>query len=109
MKQPTEADIEWVEPAIPEELTLLIEQLAREVHETWMQGRLNEGWTWGAVRNDALKQHPCLVPYDELSENEKDYDRRTATTTLKTLIKLGWRIERVDKTEGKGTVPMGEK
>ena len=35
-----------------------------------------------------------LVPYDELPESEKDYDRNTAMQTLKLILKLGYRIEK---------------
>lgn len=85
--------IDLSEVTLPEGLEPLIELVARNVHETWAQGRINEGWTWGPERDDTLKQHPCLVDYDELPESEKDYDRRTAIGTLKTILKLGWNIE----------------
>ena len=56
-----------------------------------------EGWTWGKERNDALKRHPCLVPYGELPESEKDYDRNTALETLKLIQKLGFVIIKKEK------------
>lgn len=76
------------------ELTALQEDLARNVHEVWAAGRLAEGWKYGAVRNDARKEHPCLVPYDQLPESERAYDRRTSLETLKVIRKLGWKIEK---------------
>lgn len=79
---------------LSDELKLLVEQLAHNVHENWAQGRLNDGWTLGPERNDALKQHPCLIEYDDLPQSEKDYDRETVVTTLKTVLKLGWTIEK---------------
>lgn len=77
---------------LPEELNVLIEQMAKNVHDVWAQSRMEQGWTYGDSRNDALKHHPCLVPYDELPEVEKAYDRDTALGTLKLIIKLGFRI-----------------
>ena len=74
------------------ELLTLIEQIATNVHEVWAAARLNEGWRYGAKRDDERKEHPCLVPYSELPESEKEYDRKTATETLKTIISLGFRI-----------------
>ena len=59
--------------SLPEGMETLVEALARNVHEVWAAGRLEDGWVLGEERNDALKQHPCLVPYEELSEEEKDY------------------------------------
>ena len=79
---------------LSEEMKQLVEQLARNVHENWALGRINEGWTYGSERNDALKQHPCLIDYDDLPENEKDYDRNTAVETLKLILKLEWKIEK---------------
>ena len=77
---------------LPESLTPLIEALAENVHDTWAKGRMDEGWTYGPVRDDAKKQHPCLVPYSELPESEKAYDRDTAISTLKFICKMGYGI-----------------
>lgn len=79
---------------LSEGLQQLVEQLARNVHDIWAVGRLNEGWTYGPNRNDTLKQHPCLVDYSDLPDNEKEYDRNTATETLKMILKLGWKVEK---------------
>lgn len=76
------------------ELKQLTEQMARNVHDIWVLGRIKDGWTYGPERNDVLKKHPCLVDYDELPESEKEYDRNTAVETLKLIVKLGWRIEK---------------
>lgn len=77
---------------LPEELNVLIEQMAKNVHEVWAQSRIKQGWRYGNERSDALKQHPCLVPYEELPEVEKAYDRDTALETLKLISKLGFKI-----------------
>lgn len=79
---------------VPEELLLLTEKIAENVHENWSLGRIAEGWTYGEVRDDAKKTTPCLVPYSELSEGEKEYDRVTAFETLKLIIALGYTIEK---------------
>lgn len=77
---------------LPVELNELVEKMAENVHEVWAQSRISQGWTYGAERSDALKQHPCLVPYNELPEVEKAYDRDTAVGTLKLISKLGFKI-----------------
>ena len=79
---------------LPDTLNELAEFLAKNVHEVWSAERMADGWTFGKERNDALKQHPCLVPYEELSEKEKEYDRKTSQETLKLIKKLGFKIER---------------
>ena len=68
------------------------EMMARNTHEVWAAGRIADGWRWGPVRDDAKKEHPCLVPYDALPEEERDYDRRTSMETLKLLVRLGCTI-----------------
>jgi hypothetical protein len=77
---------------LPVELDELVEMIAKNVHEVWAQNRLNEGWVYGNERSDTLKTHPCLIPYDELPEIEKEYDRDTAMETLRLICKLGFKI-----------------
>lgn len=84
--------IDTSEVQLPAELDELVEKIAENVHEVWAQNRLDEGWVYGNERNDMLKTHPCLVPYEELSELEKAYDRNTAMETLRLICKLGFKI-----------------
>ena len=90
----TPTPINTTDVELSDELKQLVEQLARNVHDNWAIGRLNDGWTYGPERNDALKQHPCLVDYNDLPESEKEYDRNTSIETLKLILKLGWKIEK---------------
>jgi hypothetical protein len=90
--EPRPIDTSAVE--LSQELLELTEKLAESTHDHWARRRMAEGWTWGATRDDVAKQHPDLVPYGELSDSEKQYDRETAMQTLKAIIALGWRIER---------------
>jgi len=79
---------------LTDDLNELVEQMAENVHDIWAQSRMQQGWTYGPERNDELKHHPCLIPYGELPEVEKDYDRNTAVETLKLILKLGFKIEK---------------
>ncbi len=90
MYKPEPADTSDI--VLPESLEDLAELLAENVHEVWAQNREREGWSYGESRSLSDKLTPCLVPYSELSETEKDYDRRTASETLKFIMKLGYRI-----------------
>lgn len=72
----------------------LTEKLAENVHDMWALGRINDGWRYGEKRDDAAKTHPCLVPYSQLPDSEKEYDRNTAMSTLKLIVKLGYKIEK---------------
>ena len=82
------------EVSLPQELLVLTEQIAENVHEVWAAARIAEGWTYGPVRDDARKQTPCLVPYADLPEEEKEYDRNTALQTLKLIVALGYDIQK---------------
>lgn len=86
--------IETKEVQLSDELKSLSEVLAKHVHEVWAKGRIEQGWEFGPVRDDRLKQTPCLVPYEELTEEERDYDRNTSQETLRLLLKMGYRIEK---------------
>ncbi len=79
---------------VPSELLDLAEALARNVHENWAVERIKQGWKLGPERNDAKMEHPCLIPYDELPEEEKDYDRNTTMETLKVILGLGYVLEK---------------
>lgn len=84
--------IDTKDVVLPKELCSLAEEIAKNVHEVWSEGRMKEGWTYGEERDDAKKHHPCLVPYEELTETEKEYDRKTSQETLKLIMKLGFKI-----------------
>ena len=77
---------------LPASLSALLERLAENTHEVWAAQRLQDGWTYGPQRNDASKQHPGLVPYSDLSESEKEYDRKTAAETIRAVISLGYEV-----------------
>ena len=77
---------------LPEELKPLLEAMAKNVHEVWAQTRIAQGWQCGPERNDAMKCHPMLIPYEDLPEEEKLYDRNTAAETLRFILKSGFKI-----------------
>ncbi len=80
--------------ALDEQILVLTELLAKHTHDVWAQQRLAEGWRYGPTRNDARKEHPNLVPYEELTHDEQEYDRRTSLQTLQAIIALGYRIQK---------------
>lgn len=76
----------------------LREAIAENAHEIWARNRMNEGWSYGPQRDDKLKQTPDMVPYAELSELEKNYDRNMAIDTIKLIYKLGYDIVKFHNT-----------
>ena len=78
---------------LPRGLRKLTEELAQNNHDLWAKQRLSEGWTYGSNRDDHKKTHPDLIPYGDLSDSEKEYDRITAMEGLRAIIALGYQIE----------------
>ena len=90
--KPEPLDTQAIE--LPDELQQLLERLAENTHDVWARQRMADGWTWGPHRDDAAKKNPCLVPYADLPESEKVYDRQTAGEVLKAILKLGYKVQR---------------
>ncbi len=78
--------------ALSPELEALAEDMARNVHEVWAAGRIAEGWRYGPCRDDEKRLTPCLVPYDQLPESEKEYDRATSRETIRYILAAGFKI-----------------
>ncbi len=85
--------IDTSDVSLPDDLLELTEKIAENVHDVWALGRISEGWTWGEKRDNEKKTTPMLVPYGDLPESKKEYDRKTALETLKLIIKLGYEIK----------------
>ena len=79
---------------LSDDLLGLCEALAENTHDVWASGRIAQGWTYGEKRDDEKKTTPCLVPYSELTESEKEYDRNTALETIKVMLKMGYKISK---------------
>ncbi len=79
---------------LPRDLQELVELLAENSHNVWSQQRLSDGWSHGHERDDSDRKHPCLIPYERLPEQEKEYDRNSVVETLKVAMKLGYRLVR---------------
>lgn len=86
--------IDTSEIQLEEDILELTEFLAKNIHDIWALQRIKQGWKPGEKRDDNKKEHPCLVPYDELPEEEKIYDRMTTLEAIKVIIALGYKIHR---------------
>ncbi len=83
------------------ELNRLAERIAENTHNVWMELRLRDGWRRGPNRDDRLRETPCLVPYGELPEGERAYDRAVAMQAVKMILHLGYDITpREDHPQG---------
>ena len=90
--RPQPKDLDHVQ--LPKGFEALREAIAEHAHDTWAQERQSEGWTFGPKRDDQLLETPDMVPYTQLPESEKQYDRIMAENTLKLLTVLGYKIEK---------------
>lgn len=79
---------------LSDDLAELQEAIAENAHEIWAKARNDQGWTYGPERNDAKKETPDMIPYCNLPESEKLYDREMAMQTLKLVKKLGFEIRK---------------
>lgn len=95
--EPKPIDLTDVE--LTEDLADLREAIAENAHDVWAVERLAQGWTHGPQRDDNLKQTPCMVPYSQLPDSEKKFDRDMAMNTLKLVKKLGYDIIKREDTE----------
>jgi RyR domain len=86
--------IDTANVTLTKEVLDLTEQLAKHAHDIWSLQRIKDAWKLGPKRDDAKKEHPCLVAYEELPDSEKQYDRNAALQTLKAIMALGYRIEK---------------
>lgn len=93
---------------IPEDVLELIELLAKNTHEVWAKNRISEGWSYGPERNDPKKQTPCLVPYEELSEEEKLYDRETSRQTIAVILSMGYQLISPSQKRAHGKLDCSE-
>ena len=85
-------DLKHVE--LPNGFDELREAIAENAHDRWALERQSEGWTYGPKRDDSKLETPDMVPYAQLPESEKQYDRIMAEDTLKLLTALGYKIEK---------------
>lgn len=97
MYQPAPIDTSSV--ILPQDILELTERIAQNVHDVWAQGRIAEGWVYGDTKDPDKKTTPLLIPYDELPESEKDYDRNTAMESLKLILLLGYEIRKAPQEE----------
>jgi len=88
----TPLPIDTSEIFIDQDILELIELIANNTHDVWAESRIEEGWIYGPTKDSNLKTTPDLVPYEDLPESEKEYDRKTAMEAIKILISLGYKI-----------------
>lgn len=90
MKEYNPKPVDLSDVVLDDDLTELREAIAENAHDIWAVARQKEGWTYGPNRDDEKKYSPCMMPYSDLPECEKEYDREMAMQTIKLIHKLGY-------------------
>ncbi|XP_056249309.1 ryanodine receptor 3-like isoform X2 [Seriola aureovittata] len=88
--------VETSQIVMPPHLEKVRDKLAENIHELWGMNKIELGWSYGKIRDDNKRQHPCLVDFSKLPETEKNYNLQMSTETLKTLLALGCRVVHVN-------------
>ncbi|TNM94653.1 hypothetical protein fugu_017412 [Takifugu bimaculatus] len=91
---PTPVDTSQV--VLPTHLDNVRDKLAENIHELWGMNKIELGWTYGKIRDDNKRQHPCLVDFVKLPETERNYNLQMSSETLKTLLALGCHVAQVN-------------
>ena len=99
MKTYTPKPIDLSDVELSEDLNELREAIAENAHEVWAVERVAQGWSYGPQRDDSKKENPCMVPYSQLPDSEKRFDREMAMNTIKLLKKLGYDLIKREETE----------
>uniref|UniRef100_A0A4W5N343 Ryanodine receptor 3 n=1 Tax=Hucho hucho TaxID=62062 RepID=A0A4W5N343_9TELE len=88
--------VETSQIIMPPYLEKVRDRLAENIHELWGMNKIELGWSYGKIRDDNKRQHPCLVDFSRLPETEKNYNLQMSTETLKTLLALGCHVVQVN-------------
>ncbi|KAE8585794.1 hypothetical protein XENTR_v10021457 [Xenopus tropicalis] len=89
--------VDTVQIVLPPHLERIREKLAENIHELWALTRIEQGWTYGTVRDDNKRLHPCLLDFHNLPEPERNYNLQMSGETLKTLLALGCHVGMADE------------
>ncbi|TMS22614.1 Ryanodine receptor 2 [Larimichthys crocea] len=91
---PTPVDTSQI--VLPPHLERIREKLAENIHELWVMNKIELGWTYGAVRDDNKRQHPCLVEFCKLPEQERSYNLQMSLETLNYELSSGYKPAPLD-------------
>ncbi len=73
-----------------------LERLAEAAHIVWMEGKVRDGWKYGPVTDKANKIHSCIIPYDQLSETDKESDRDMVRGIPSILAAAGYKMVKAE-------------
>ncbi|XP_071665440.1 ryanodine receptor 3 isoform X10 [Patagioenas fasciata] len=84
---------------LPEKLEYIVSKYAEHSHDKWAFDKTNSGWKYGVSLDENMKTHPLIRPFKTLTEKEKEIYRWPARESLKTMLAMGWSLERTKEGE----------
>uniref|UniRef100_A0AAX7TRD1 Ryanodine receptor 3 n=1 Tax=Astatotilapia calliptera TaxID=8154 RepID=A0AAX7TRD1_ASTCA len=85
--------------SLPEKLEYIANKYAEHSHDKWSSEKMSVGWKHGDTVDEQAKTHPLLKPYKSLSEKERETYRWPVRESLKSMLAMGWNIERTKEGE----------
>ena len=64
------------------------ERTPEDSHASWLHEKESTGWVYGEVKDPEKKTHPCIMPYDQLPQEQrtKDYLFKAVVDALKDCV-----------------------
>nr|XP_020741933.1 ryanodine receptor 3 [Odocoileus virginianus texanus] len=91
--------INTVNFSLPEKLEYIVTKYAEHSHDKWACDKSQNGWKYGISLDENVKTHPLIRPFKTLTEKEKEIYRWPARESLKTMLAVGWSVERTKEGE----------
>lgn len=85
--------------SLPEKLEYIVTKYAEHSHDKWACDKSQNGWKYGISLDENMKTHPLIRPFKTLTEKEKEIYRWPARESLKTMLAVGWTVERTKEGE----------
>ncbi|MGH0131347.1 UNVERIFIED_CONTAM: hypothetical protein FKN15_047691 [Acipenser sinensis] len=85
--------------SLPEKMEYIANKYAEHSHDKWASEKVVGGWKYGETVDEKLKTHPLLRPYKSLAEKEREIYRWPVRESLKSMLAMGWNIERTKEGE----------
>eukprot|EP00002_Diphylleia_rotans_P030318 TRINITY_DN621_c0_g3_i1.p1 TRINITY_DN621_c0_g3~~TRINITY_DN621_c0_g3_i1.p1 ORF type:complete len:392 (-),score=109.13 TRINITY_DN621_c0_g3_i1:148-1323(-) len=73
----------------------MADEMAEYIHDVWTKSKLDDGWRFAPVRDNQQKHHHNMVPYNELKQDDKNYDIKMAEKTIKLILYFGYNIDKI--------------
>lgn len=70
-----------------------VDAICSELHDAWAHEKQAAGWVWSPFRSNRRFQHDCLIPWTFMTEKQKENERVSVLTMIRTIMAMGYKIE----------------